>query len=332
MDKYSNSININGQEIAPGEQTTIRLNVGRLPSDTMLNVQLEVFNSDNPGPTMLILAGVHGDEINGVEIVRRSIAKGVFSKLTAGAVVAVPLLNIYGFINFSREVPDGKDVNRSYPGNMLGSLASRVARLITKKVLPSIHFIVDFHTGGASRYNYPQIRITKGDKKSLELAKYFNPPFIIYKPIISGSLRKIAKAKNMPILIYEGGEALRLDGFAINKAIIGLQRLMAQYGMVEETISFPQRTMLVHATNWVRASYSGIFTWTKSSGAKAVKGEPIGYIYDINGTKEISVVATKSGFIIGHNNAPVVNQGDALFSIGYEYEEVTFEEDTRSSI
>ncbi len=324
--KKRQDIVIDGQAIAAGEKSIINLDVGRLPSDTRIFVNLHVFHSKKPGPVVLILGGVHGDEINGVEVVRRSLDMGLFENLLRGTVIAIPLLNVYGFINFSREVPDGKDVNRSFPGSMRGSLASRVARMLTKFVLPKVDFILDFHTGGASRYNYPQVRCTKGDKESLHLASIFNPPFIIYKPVLTRSLRKIARIKKMPMLIFEGGEALRLDGFSITKGLRGLRRILTFKNMIEGKLSPPNRSILIRRTLWVRAATSGIFTWTKSSGARVRKGEPLGIIYDPSGTKRVVVQANRDGFVIGHNNAPVVNQGDALFNIGYQFEEVDLSE------
>ncbi len=317
-------LTIGDQAVNPGEKAMVRLNVGRLPSGTRIFVHLHVFRSEVPGPVILVLGGVHGDEINGIEIVRRTIEQKLYENLKCGTVIAIPLLNVYGFINFSRDVPDGKDVNRSFPGSLRGSLASRVARLLTKNVLPLVDMVVDFHTGGAARYNYPHIRSTRGDELSFELAKYFNPPFIMCKPVISRSLRKVAKTKNMPILVFEGGESLRLDGFSINKGIEGLTRLLAIQQMVDRPVAPPKRTMLIEKSSWVRASESGIFIWNKSSGAFVEKGEPVGMIYDPKGARSVPVLVNRTGYIIGHNNASVVNQGDALFNIGYRYKEISY--------
>ena len=123
---------IDKTEVLPGEYQQVNINVSRLPSGTRLSVQCHVYRSIRPGPTVLILAGVHGDEINGIEIVRRSLASGLYKNLIKGSVIVIPLLNVFGFINFSREVPDGKDVNRSFPGTSSGSLASRVASVLTR--------------------------------------------------------------------------------------------------------------------------------------------------------------------------------------------------------
>lgn len=313
---------INGTEVLPGDKKEIRIHVGKLPSGTRINMYAHVYRSMKPGPTMLVLAGVHGDEVNGVEVVRRSIDEGVYDNLQKGTAIVIPLLNIYGFLLFSREVPDGKDVNRSFPGSFKGSLASRVARTLTKKILPMIDFGVDFHTGGANRYNYPQIRYTKGDEKAFEMAKQYRAPLTMKKAAINKTLRKEAKKMGIPILVYEGGEALRLDGFSMQKAITGLKSLMHEQGMLKDPPFQDHDCLHVPRSGWVRASVAGLFEWTKSSGQKVNKNEAIGYIRDPYGLHQAVVVSRKKGIILGHNNSPVVNQGDALFNIGYEIEQL----------
>ena len=305
---------IQNTEIAPGEHTNIRLQVGRLPSDTLIHLSIHVFRSPNPGPTMLAIAGVHGDEINGVELLRRTIANGLYQNLIAGSVIVIPVLNIYGFNNFSREVPDGKDVNRSFPGNSKGSLASRVANIISKQILPLVDFGIDFHTGGNSNYNYPQIRYSQGHAESKELGELFAPPILLAKKTITGSFRKTALDAKVPILTYEGGENLRLDGFAIEKGITGIRRILQGKGMLSGEPTTEKINHFSQST-WMRAVRSGLFQWMKCSGQWVVKGERLAIICDPYGQTEIPVLASHDGFIIGHNNAPVVNPGDALFHI-----------------
>lgn len=321
--QYAQPLIIDQVAIAPGQEETVRLNVGRLPSDTRIYIFAHVYRSINPGPTVLLIGGVHGDEINGVVINRKMIAEGLFGNIKAGTIISVPLLNIYGFINFSREVPDGKDINRSFPGNLKGSLAARVARTLTKKILPNVDCIVDFHTGGSSRYNYPQIRYSKKDKTAEQLALAFGAPYTIQKPIIPKSLRKVAQEMGIPTIVYEAGESVRLDGYSITKGIQGTKQVLQKLGMLDAPILSPSdRTILFKKTGWIRANFSGIFIWSKSSGQRVTKGEPIGEIHDPFGMKTVAVHAIKDGHIIGHNNGSVVNQGDALFHIGYEYEQV----------
>lgn len=313
-------ISIGKIKIERGENRVVNLNVGALPSGTRIEIKANIFRAKEPGPCALVLGGVHGDEINGVEIIRKSLEENLFEDLTKGSVIAIPLLNIYGFINFSREVPDGKDVNRSFPGNSTGSLASRVARTLTRDILPSVDFALDFHTGGASRFNYPQIRYSKTDARAKELGLAFAPPFLIQKPLITKSLRKVARDMDIPVIVYEGGESVRLDGYSISKGYEGMRRVFKSQGMLASAM--PANHKVVHTANtgWVRAPKSGLFQWTRSSGAFVARGESMGHIKDPYGTNITKVLAKRPGYIIGHNNASVVNQGDALFHIAYEYE------------
>jgi len=230
------SFQINKTSIAPGENKLIKLNVAKLPSGTVISIRVHVFRSKNPGPTALLMGGLHGDEINGVETVRRAVTEGVFSNLTSGSVIAIPLLNVYGFINFSRDAVDGKDVNRSFPGNPKGSLASRVAYKLNKSILPLVDFGVDFHTGGSSRYNYPQVRYTKGDAAAKELAEQFAAPYLMEKKNLDKTLRHTATGMGIPILVYEGGESLRFDGFSIEHGIQGMRRLLFQQKMLAKDV------------------------------------------------------------------------------------------------
>ncbi len=318
---YNDPIIIDGHSIFPGESETVRINVGRLPSDNRISILTHVFRAKQEGPCVLLLGGVHGDEINGMEIVRQSIESGLLDDLQCGTVIAIPLLNVFGFINFSREVPDGKDVNRSFPGSTSGSLASRVARTLSKKILPFVDYALDFHTGGASRYNFPQVRYTKTDKKAEQMARIFAATFTIQKPLISKSFRKTAKLMDIPAIVYEGGESVRLDGFAITKGVEGLKRILASFKMISPVLQVSKKGLLFKKSAWIRAPYSGLFIWTQKSGGHIKKDEPLGVIKDLYGTKSVMVISKLEGYVIGHNNASVVNQGDALFHIGLEYQE-----------
>ena len=306
---------INNQEIGLGETKVLKIKVGRIPSGTKIAMNVHVFRAEQPGPTLLVTGGLHGDEINGVETVRRAIVRKHFSNLKKGTVIAIPLLNIYGFINFSRDTPDGKDVNRSFPGNMNGSLSSRVARIVTKKILPHVDFGIDYHTGGATRYNYPQIRYSKGHAPSKELAEAFAAPYLIESRPISKSFRKVALESNVPVIVFEGGESLRYDGLSIEKGINGLRRVMKMKGMIDHAPE-PNPSLHFNRTTWVRAERSGLFIWYQQSGDRVSVGEPLGIINDPNGLESVTVFSKKEGYLIGHNNASVVSLGDALFHIG----------------
>lgn len=302
--------------VLPGKKQLIKIPVGQLPSGNTIIVSAHVFRSKKPGPTVLFLAGVHGDEINGMEIIRQAIEGGMFSSLRAGNVIAIPILNTYGFINFSREVPDGKDVNRSFPGTKTGSLASRVAFAIHKHILPLIDFGVDFHTGGRSNYNYPQIRYTHGDEKASQLAEVFGAPLRIAYGTLRKSLRKVALDKHqVPILVFEGGENQRYDGLSIQHGLAGIRRVLQYHKMIPGVYT-PKEGLVFNKSTWVRAGRGGLFQWMKSSGNFVKKGEPLGFISDPYGVKPARYIhARADAYIIGHNNIPVVSQGDALFHL-----------------
>ena len=310
------TICIQGHDIAPGEERLLQLPVGTLPSGSEININAHVYRSTAPGPVVLVLGGVHGDEINGVEIVRRLIVEGTFKQLLRGSVIAIPVLNVFGFNHFSREVPDGKDVNRSFPGHTKGSLAARVARTLSKEILPQVDFGVDLHTGGGGNYNYPQIRYSERDPRARLLAEQFGAPLTIAKPMISRSLRKTASDLGTSIIVYEGGENLRFDGISITKGMAGVRRLLHAQEMLETApLTEPWQRRYVKS-RWLRAERPGIFLWSKSSGHPVRKGEQLAVINDPYGLSETPVLAPVDGFIIGHTNAPVVTLGDALFHIG----------------
>lgn len=309
------SIFIGGQEIEPGENKIVQIKAGTLPTGSNIYIQANIYRAEKDGPVVLLSGGMHGDEINGIEIVRRMLALKKFDNLLRGTVIAIPLLNIYGFINFSRAVPDGKDVNRSFPGSKFGSLASRVARIINDEILPIIDLGVDYHCGGDNRFNYPQVRISPNDKNALDLAKSFAPDFILKMKPIKGSLRKVAGYDNKPFLIYEGGESLRIDDFAIDSAMNGTDRLLVTLGMKKVAVLSTGEPTICDSSSWVRASTSGVFLSHKKSGAFVTRGELLGEICDPYGRYKKRIVARNQGYIIGHNNTPIVFPGDALFHI-----------------
>jgi predicted deacylase len=306
-------------EFYPGQSGIVELVAGQLPSGNTVSIRAHVFRSYKPGPIVLFIAGVHGDEINGVEILRRGLRSKLFDKLTAGSVVVVPLLNVYGFNNFSRDVPDGKDVNRSFPGTATGSLASRIAAGLSKNLLAKCDLAVDFHTGGRSLSNYPQIRYSPTDPDARQAALDFSPPVILASKAPAKSLRRSAyKSLGLTVLTYEGGENLRYDGRSIAEGLAGIRRLLYSRDMLRRGADTDRLPLEVASSSWVRAGRAGLFQWSKRSGFPVRKGEPIGTIHDPHGERPNKrILSPRDGFIIGHNNAAVVSQGDALFHIGY---------------
>jgi uncharacterized protein len=315
----SSEMIIGGVDIPKGKKTRVDIPIARLPSNTPINLIAHVHRSENPGPTLLVIGGVHGDEVNGIEIVKRAQRLKMFRNLEAGCVICIPLLNVYGFINFSRGFPDGKDVNRSFPGSKKGSLASRVAYTLTQEILPHVDFGLDFHTGGASVYNFPQSRVYSKDKESLQLANDFGMPLMIKGNLVSKSLRKTANAMDIPMIVFEGGESLRMDEFSIEAGLKGIERVLIARGMKKGKLE-KVNSMEISNGSWIRARRSGMLKCLKRSGDIVEKGEVIGTISGPYGLFEIKIKARKMGIIYGHNNQPVISQGDALFHIGYKEE------------
>lgn len=308
------TITIGGEQVAPGEEKLLKINIDRLPTGTLIDIPVYVFNSKKPGPVVLVQAGLHGDEINGIEIVRRMLDEDQF-KVKKGAIIAVPILNIFGFIHFSRDLPDGKGVNRSFPGTKLGSLASRIAFHYTNEIFSQIDLAIDLHTGGAQRHNFPQIRYTKEDEKSKSLAVIFNAPFTFASNLISKSFRKTAFLRGIPTLVFEAGESMRFDEFSIQKGITGILNILGYFNMLEHNAE-SKKTIFLNTRKWLRAPTAGMFIPQIANGTAVKKNDVLGVITDAFSKRNKKVKAPYDGFIFCVNHQAVVNQGDALFHIG----------------
>ena len=307
---------INGIETLPGETNKIEVNVARLPSHSTIDVFITVSRAKAPGPVLLLMGGMHGDEINGVEIVRRIIDQG-YHVPEQGTIICMPILNIYGFIHFSRSVPDGKDVNRSFPGNKNGSLASRVAYYLMRDIIPKIDYGIDFHTGGSDRTNYPQIRSVMKDPLNAELAKAFHAPFSINSPYRPKSLRHSAAKLGKKILVYEGGEAGRFDEFAIQEGVAGALRVINHLGMAHRDLQPPEKpNLIIKNSNWIRARVSGLLQAKVKYGDHVKKNQVVGEITDPFGEFSFRLKSPSEGYVIGLQNNPILHQGDAIMHIG----------------
>jgi predicted deacylase len=314
LEEENRTITINGDTVSPGQNKLLRIEIARLPTGTLIDIPVHIFNSENPGPTLLIQAGLHGDEINGVETLRRMLENNDFT-ITKGAVIVVPILNVFGFIHFSRDVPDGKDVNRSFPGRKSGSLASRIAYYYTQKILPQIDFGLDLHTGGGQRHNYPQIRYTEGDEMGSKLATLFNAPFAFTSNLISGSFRKAAHKLGKPIAVYEAGESMRFDEEAIEIGIKGVKNVLMGLEMISGQ-NIPMKSIALDNRRWIRAPRAGMFVPEIKNGSHMKKGQLLGTVTDTYAKKHKKITAPFDGFVICINHQAVVNQGDALFHVG----------------
>ncbi|MFD0992229.1 succinylglutamate desuccinylase/aspartoacylase family protein [Tenacibaculum geojense] len=316
--EYKNQeVIIRGQRVGLNETKLIKIPVDRLPTGTLIEIPVYVFNGKEPGPSILLQGGLHGDETNSVELVRRMLIDKSY-KIHRGCVIVVPLLNVFGFLNLSRDM-HGKDVNRSFPGSQKGSLASRMAYYLMKELTENINFGIDYHTGGEQRSNYPQIRYTPNDEKAETLAEIFNAPITFESKLISKSFRNECYKHNIPIIVYEGGESLRLNEHAIQEGINGTLRVLKHFNMISEHVSVPenQPTIKVHSRRWIRAKVAGIFNATVNNGTAVKKGQILGHIMDTYGETNFTVKAPFDGYIIAKNNFPIVNMGDALYHFGY---------------
>ncbi len=308
-------ITINRQKIGLGEQKTVNLNIARLPTYTSIDLPVLIYRAPEDGPVLLLTGGLHGDEVNGVEIVRRMIEREVVIP-EKGTVIAIPIVNIYGFIQNSRGLPDGKDINRSFPGVKGGSLARLLAYTIMNEIIPEIDYGIDFHTGGAARANYPQIRCSFGIKKSRELANAFSPPVLMHSGLINKSFRSAAHKKGKEILVYETGESLRYDEFGIEEGINGTQRLMKYLGMKSDAPK-SNTTKVFNKSTWIRTKNAGLFISKCQLGEHFNKRQILGSIKDPYGELSSRISAPHDGMVIGINNCPVVNKGDALIHFSY---------------
>lgn len=312
-----NVLDILGKKIHPGKSATINFNMAKLYTTTAVDVPIIIERSKKPGPVMLITAGIHGDEINGVEVVRQIIVKEI-NKPARGTVICIPIINVFGFLNMTREFPDGRDLNRVFPGAKNGSLASRFAYQFVHKILPVADFCLDFHTGGASRFNAPQIRIKKGEEMAMHYARIFNAPFTIISKTITKSYRETCAKQGKPVLLFEGGKSKDSNKDVARQGVEGIMRILAHFEMLKPKFEPPEptgETICVENSTWMRAKYSGLLHVKIPCGKHVEKGEYIATITDPYGKLRHKVKAPNEGYIINVNESPIVYQGDAIFHI-----------------
>lgn len=312
-----NILHLLGETILPGERRNINFISSTLYTNTQLNIPVIVTRAKKRGPTVLITAGIHGDEINGVEVVRKFISRKM-NQPRIGTVICIPIINIHGFLNMERNFPDGRDLNRSFPGFKRGSLASRFAYQFTQEILPIADLCLDFHSGGAKRFNAAQIRLTKDCEESLEFAKIFNAPFTKYSKVLPKSLRSICVKMEIPYLIFEGGMSGNNNKEIAQEGVIGILRVLNNLGMLKQKFVLkdpPFKTIFIKKTKWIRASYSGMFHNKIAVGQYVKKGAHLASITDPYGSFLRKIKSPHNGFIINANLSPIVFEGDALFNI-----------------
>ncbi|WP_091203524.1 succinylglutamate desuccinylase/aspartoacylase family protein [Flavobacterium xueshanense] len=312
-----------GESIIPGESKTINVEIARLHTTTKLNIPIMVRRSKFEGPIVLFSAGIHGDEINGVEIVRQLIHKKI-NKPKKGTIICIPIINVYGFVNKSREFPDGRDLNRVFPGSKTGSLASRFAFHILAEIMPLVEYAVDFHAGGASRFNAPQIRITHNNQELKILADVFNAPFTLYSRNIMGSFRSSSERMDVKMLLFEGGKSLDINNAIADEGINGAKRLLSHLDMLDPkhtVVHQKSDTIYIEKSGWIRAKCSGLLHDYDTIGKFVKKGTILATITDPFGKFERKVKAPNDGYIINANHSPIVYEGDAIYHLSNAFGE-----------
>lgn len=302
-------------EINAGDRATIDLPMARLYTHSEVTLPVHVVHGKQEGPTLFVSAAIHGDEINGVEIIRRLLCNKSVNRLK-GTLLAVPVVNPFGFIQHSRYLPDRRDLNRSFPGSSKGSLASRIAYLFMQEIVCRATHGIDIHTGSNYRSNLPQIRTSIDDEENLRLAKAFGTPMIIHSEIRDGSLREAVAEQGIPVLLYEAGEALYFNENAIRSGIRGILNVMRAIGMLPKSRKARAKEPVIsNKTSWVRAPRSGVFFKHASLGSLVRKGTLLGVINDPLGDESESIHAPFTGVIIGQLTLPLVHEGDALVNL-----------------
>ena len=315
---YAEKLQIGGVNIAPGERTVVQIPVAPMYTNDDLSLCVQVVRGKQAGPTLFISAAIHGDEINGVEVIRRLLQHKAMKNLR-GTLLAIPIVNVYGFVNHSRYLPDGRDLNRSFPGSTKGSLTGRVAHTFFNEiVLKSTHGI-DLHTGARHRSNFPQIRADLDQQGVLEMTEAFGVPLALDAKLRDGSLRASAQEAGIPVILYEAGEALRFEELYIRAGLKGIINVMRCIGMLSKSQrkQQPVAPMISRQTAWIRATESGVLRTLVPLGGKVTAGQVIALVADPLGSSETPIVAPSDGIVIGRTNLPLVYEGDATFHIAH---------------
>lgn len=300
--------------VRAGSTKAIELPVTRLITGADISLPVRVVHGREDGPTVWVDAAIHGDEVNGVEIIRQVVG-GLDPKTFRGTLIAVPVVNVLGFMNGDRYLPDRRDLNRSFPGSTRGSLASRIAHLFMEEVVAKCEVGLDLHTGSDRRSNLPQVRADLDDGRTRRLAEAFGAPVMLHAKIRDGSLRHAARERGAAVLLYEGGENFRFDEYAIDAGVVGVRRVLAALEMIDLPDLEHPPSRECRQSGWVRARRTGILRFDAHLGQEVADGERLGSLLDSFGKTLAAVYANRAGVVIGRNEAPLVNSGDALAHI-----------------
>lgn len=309
------ALKISGVEVAAGQRTSIRIPVGRRYTHAEVFLPVHVICGRRDGPRLFVSAAIHGDEINGVEIIRRLLLVPALKRLR-GTLIAVPVVNVYGFISHQRYLPDRRDLNRSFPGSPKGSLAARLAHQFMTEIVANSTHGIDLHTGSLHRSNLPHVRACLDDPETARLARAFGTPVLLNSNVRDGSLRQAVVERKVPMLLFEGGEALRFDEMTVRAGMRGILNVMRALGMLADgAAKSVAKPFIARSSVWVRAPDSGILHSARTLGSLISAGERLGVLSNPLGEDKTEVTAPSSGILIGRSNLPLVNEGDAMFHI-----------------
>lgn len=307
---------IGGQVIQPGTRKSVSIPLNRLADHTDMMLKVHVIHGKKPGPVMFVSGAIHGDEIIGVEVIRRVAGMKILSKIK-GTLILIPVVNNYGFLGMSRYLPDRRDLNRVFPGVQNGSPASQLAYTFMKEIVSKSGYGLDLHSGAIHRENLPQIRANLDEPIVKNMAVAFGASIMLNSNLRDGSLRESAQNVGCQMLLFEAGEALRFDENAVRIGVKGVLGVIRHIGMLN-MVKPPRRKITPVqpvSSHWLRAPASGLMRASHGLGDSVKKGEIIASIAGPLGEAEQNLKAKFSGVIIGRTNLPIVNCGDALFHI-----------------
>ncbi len=306
---------IGGVNVEKGKETKIELSMPKL-YNTPTKLPIRIISGKRKGPTVFVSAAIHGDELNGIEIIRRLRKLNILKKLK-GTLILVPIVNIYGIMTLSRYLPDRRDLNRSFPGSEKGSLASRVAKIFFDEIVSKCDLGIDLHTASIHKSNLPQIRTNINNDFTYNLAKKFEAPVVLHSELRDGSLRFVAEENGVPVLLYEAGEALRFDETSIRIGVKGIVNVLQENGMLPK-INKKKKSkvpIISKSSKWVRSPQGGMIRTIKVLGDTVKHSEIIAYIDDPFEDETYEIIAPFDGIIIGKSEIPLIQEGDAIFHI-----------------
>ena len=317
MLELNTTFNFKGTDVPPGKARRVEIPVSTLSTGTQLSLPVAIVNGKYAGPKLLLSAAIHGDELNGVEIVRQ-ILNDVDPRSLRGTLIATPVVNVFGYLMQTRNLPDRRDLNRSFPGSKSGSLASRLAHLFLESIVSRADFGIDFHTGSGGRTNIAQLRGNLYDPRTRAAAFEFGAPVLLQARERANSLRAIAASRGLPMLVFEGGEALRFDRDAIRIGVQGVWRLMLHLGMRPGTNEpLKKKPFVAASSTWLRTPRGGMFHVSTQPGDTVKSGEILGVVMDIYGRLRARIVAPHNGMVIGMVCNPLVSRGDAVLHLAH---------------